>query len=313
MTIEVRWGSATHVGSVRTANQDAVLAGPDMFVVADGMGGHAAGEVASAITVARMAAVPSGADGEAVLQAVRDANAEVISQAAPGSGREGMGTTVSGVAVASRDGHDALLVFNVGDSRTYLLDGKTMGQVTEDHSLVAEMVRAGEIDAQDASSHRSRNVITRAIGLEPDVVVDHWWIDAVPGQILLTCSDGLSNEVAFADLEAVLRSAASPQQAVDALVDRALDAGAKDNVSAIAVFIDAVTTESPPAEDDTNPRAALRPAVAAALVQAPREEEAPLIESVPGAAPPIEVALGASPPALVTGVPSPEHDEGTGT
>lgn len=297
MTIEVRWGSATHVGCVRTANQDAVLAGPVVFAVADGMGGHAAGEVASAIAVARMASLSANPTGNAVLAAVHEANAEVIAQGAPGTGREGMGTTLSGVALATNGGDQALLVFNVGDSRTYFFDGSLLKQITDDHSLVAEMVRDGELGAADARSHRGRNVITRAIGIDADMTVDHWWIDPAPGQVFLSCSDGLTNEVDVDEIVAALVAASSPQQAVDRLVERALDAGARDNVSAIAVFVDAVTREVADVEEDTNPTRKRRIAAAARV-----------IERVPGAPRDDAPSRPATSGDLVTGVPSLELD-----
>lgn len=299
MTIEVRWGSATHVGCVRTTNQDSILAGPTVFAVADGMGGHAAGEVASAIAVARMADLDVQPTGEQVLAAVRQANSEVIAQAGPGSGREGMGTTLSGVAVADRDGEESLLVFNVGDSRTYKLDTAGLAQITSDHSLVAEMVRDGELAPADAQNHRSRNVVTRAIGIAPELQIDHWWVAPEAGQIFLMCSDGLTNEVSVSVIEGVLRAASSPQAAVDSLVGIALDAGARDNVSAIAVCVETVSVEGSHVEDDTARRAAR---------QQPQQEAptppAGLIDAVPVRA----VDETERPPAgahhLVTGVPS---------
>lgn len=176
--------------------------------------------------------------------------------------------------------------------------GTHLKQVTQDHSLVAEMVREGDLAAAEERSHRARNVITRAIGIEAEVAVDHWWIDPAPGQVLLACSDGLTNEVAVEDLEAILRTAASPQQAVDALIQHALDAGARDNVSAVAVFVDAVTVEAATIEEDTNPRGDLSDLAPAAPA---------LIEVVPGAGPAVPVAP-APVEGLVTGVPSVERD-----
>lgn len=299
MTIEVRWGSATHVGCVRTTNQDSILAGPVVFAVADGMGGHAAGEVASAIAVARMADLDTQPTGEQVLAAVRQANSEVIAQAGPGSGREGMGTTLSGVAVADRDGEESLLVFNVGDSRTYKLDAEGLAQITSDHSLVAEMVRDGELAVADAQHHRSRNVVTRAIGIAPEVQVDHWWIAPEAGQVFLMCSDGLTNEVSASVIEGVLRAASSPQAAVDSLVGIALDAGARDNVSAIAVCVETVSVDGSRLEDDTA-RRALGPPPRSAAASSPSE----LIDALPVRA--IDQVEPAPSEArhLVTGVPS---------
>lgn len=344
MTVEVRWGSATHVGCVRRSNQDSILAGPFVFAVADGMGGHAAGEVASAIAVARMADLDARPTGEQILAAVRTANSEVIAQAAQGSGREGMGTTLSGVAIADHDGEDSLLVFNVGDSRTYKLDADGLTQITSDHSLVAEMVRDGELAPDDAAKHRSRNVITRALGIAAEVRVDHWWIAPAAGQVFLLCSDGLHNEVPPPVIEGVLRAASSPQAAVDALMGIALDAGARDNVSAIAVWIDAVGGAFGVLDEDTARRATEAASAAHPLAPAPTtdhekgqlapgapvtstpgligveppspaeatfsaEPSVGLIDFVPGAAP--EPAGGVDVPGeLVTSVPSPADAAG---
>lgn len=243
MPVELRWGAASHVGCVRSANQDAVLAGPVVFAVADGMGGHAAGEVASAIALARLARLPVAPSGDAVIAAVQEANAEVIAHGEVTAGREGMGTTLSALVVAEADGEPQLLVVNIGDSRTYRLDAEALTQVTADHSVVADMVRAGELSADEASRHPSRNVVTRALGIEREVIVDHWWVPPVPGQVFLMCSDGLTNEVPVARLEEVLVSRLEPQATVDLLVAEALDAGARDNVSAVVVAVDALSHE----------------------------------------------------------------------
>lgn len=295
MTIEVRWGSATHVGCVRSNNQDSILAGPVVFAVADGMGGHAAGDVASAIAVACMAALPSAPAGDTVLDAVRAANAEVIARGAPGSGREGMGTTLSALVLAERDGEESLLVVNVGDSRTYKLDADGLTQVTADHSLVAEMVRDGELTREQAAGHRARNVVTRALGIDREVKVDHWWVRPEAGQMYLMCSDGLTNEIPADEVERVLRSEPTPQAAVDVLIGQALDAGARDNVSAVAVVVDAVTVDASLVEEDTNRRAK--------AARTPVTEQG-IIDAVPGSVV-SEPAGPSAAPALVTGVPSP--------
>ena len=166
MAIEVRWGSATHVGCVRSFNQDAVLAGPVVFAVADGMGGHAAGDVASALAVGTLAGIVGGPTIDELVQAVHRANDSIIEQSPPGSGREGMGTTVTGVVLGRRDDQDIVVIFNVGDSRTYRFADPTLTQITIDHSLVGEMVRDGALPPEEALVHPSRNVVTRALGIE---------------------------------------------------------------------------------------------------------------------------------------------------
>lgn len=296
MTIEVRWGSATHVGCVRTSNQDSILAGPVVFAVADGMGGHAAGDVASAIAVARMAALPAAPPGEVVLDAVRAANAEVIANGSPGSGREGMGTTLSALVIAQHEGEESILVVNVGDSRTYKLDAHGLTQVTADHSLVAELVRDGGLSSEQAARHPERNVVTRALGIAREVQVDHWWVRPEVGQVYLMCSDGLTNEVPLAEVERVLRSEPMPQAAVDVLIGQALDAGARDNVSAVAVVVDAVTVDASVVEEDTNRRA---------KAARPPATESGIIDAVPGAVVEERSAASAAAPTLVTGLPSP--------
>lgn len=253
MAIELRCGAATHAGAVRTVNQDAVLAGPVVFAVADGMGGHAAGEVASALTIATMADLPIGAPGAVVLDAVHRANGEVRRQAPAGTEREGMGTTLSGLAIAIEGGADVIVAFNVGDSRLYSFDAGDLVQLSVDHSLVAEMVEEGSISDSEAATHRSRNIITRAIGIQDDVDIDHWQIEPRPGQTFLVCSDGLTNELSDAEVEEVLREGLPPQAAVERLLALAVDRGARDNVSVLVVAIDGVTSEAE-LDEDTKPR-----------------------------------------------------------
>jgi protein phosphatase len=220
-------------------NQDAILAGPTVFAVADGIGGHAAGEIASRITVDRLASLKPSPRESDVLEALSDANARIRAEGRPGSGREGMGTTVSGLALAHDDGTDGILVFNVGDSRTYHADTKGLHQVTVDHSLVAEMVRSGRLTADEAHSHPASNVLTRALGIQPDVQVDHWWLRAAPSERYLVCSDGLTNEVSEGQVAALVAGEQELQVVVDRLLELALDAGARDNVSIVVVEIEA--------------------------------------------------------------------------
>ncbi len=296
--IEVRWASASHAGCVRTANQDAVLAGPAAFAVADGMGGHAAGEVASSIAIARLAELPAVATEADVVTALVDANTRIRAEGRPGSGREGMGTTVSGLVLAETDGADAVLVFNVGDSRTYRLSGDDLQQVTTDHSLVAEMARTGELDADAARTHPARNVVTRALGIDPDLHVDRWWLAPVPGERFLVCSDGLTNELDTAQLREVLLAHDDVQDAVDRLLNDALDHGARDNVSIVVVQIDQVVAGSSDIDDDTNPRLVI-----------PSDDDG-MIDALPFE---VDETAPAAPhpggPLLITGVPSGEPAE----
>jgi protein phosphatase len=242
------------VGCVRSSNQDAVLAGPTVFAVADGMGGHAAGDVASALAVGALASLVSGPTPAELVEAVRRANTVILDESEPGSGREGMGTTVTGLALGRDEDRDLVLIFNVGDSRTYRSSGDTLTQITVDHSLVAEMVRDGELAPEDAPMHPARNVVTRALGLEGPFEVDLWIDPPTVGTSYLMCSDGLFNEVADAVVSSVLGGEGSPQEKADALIALALDAGAHDNVSVVITTIDGMLEGAPSADDDTNPR-----------------------------------------------------------
>jgi serine/threonine protein phosphatase PrpC len=262
--VEVRWGSASHVGCVRPTNQDAVLSGPVVFAVADGMGGHAGGEVASSITVAHLADL--GASGAvaptAVLESLQAANAEIRAVASTSDVLENMGTTVAGVALLPPGQPGEIMVFNVGDSRVYRLHDGSLDQVSDDHSVVAELLRANEISDEQAATHPDRHVVTRALGIDDVVATDVWYLEAVPGDRYLICSDGLTGEIDATEIGAVLASdGIVAQAAVDALLADALERRARDNVSAIVVEIaavdragDADVDGAARISDDTNPR-----------------------------------------------------------
>lgn len=256
MTIDVRWGSASHAGRVRRTNQDSVLAGPVVFVVADGMGGHAAGEVASSIAVAQMSKL--GAErplGVAeVIRGVEEAHSEIRRTAAGDPARSAMGTTVAGLALLTDDPVGKVLVFNVGDSRVYRYHAESLEQLTLDHSLVGEMVRAGELTREAARIHPARNVVTRALGVDETPVVDHWLVPPLSGDRYIICSDGLSNELSDEELAAATQAVAGlPQMAADALLGVALQRGAQDNVSVIVVEIVGVRDRPEEEDDDTSP------------------------------------------------------------
>ena len=238
--MQVTVGSATDVGRVRSGNEDAYLAELPVLAVADGMGGHAAGEVASAPTVTALSDLV-GSSGLTVKDVVRQlgrANASILTSAREHPEQEGMGTTVAGVALLGGAGGELRwAVFNVGDSRVYEHDGSGLTQVTVDHSLVQELVEAGVLSAEQAARHPSRNVVTRSLGREPMVDVSVATLPCRPGQRLVVCSDGLSDELTPAQLDAVLRSAPGAQEAAAALVQAALDAGGHDNVTVLVVDV----------------------------------------------------------------------------
>jgi len=308
---ELRVGAATHTGQVRPANEDNLLVADGIYIVADGMGGHEAGEVASEIAVERIGELlgsrgrdgtsgdDAGGDGSEpdgnqpderrrrpeaadVVDAINRANGDIFRAAIANPGQHGMGTTVTGIAViadplAGRgapniDPHDpgaadpggdttaeppsdvtpitpaeppeALVLVNVGDSRTYLYRHDRLRRVTIDHSYVQELVATGHISEDEARTHPRRNIITRALGIEPDVRVDWWTLPLIRGDRFLLCSDGLVDEVADDDIADTLRQQDDPQVAADRLVEMANEAGGRDNVTVIVV--DVLEGDDPP-------------------------------------------------------------------
>ena len=256
--LRVRSGAATHVGRVRDHNEDAVLARGMVFAVADGMGGHAAGEVASRIVVDALDALveqpPTSPDDVADL--LRDANRRILDSQADRPEQRGMGTTVAGLTVVDAGGREHWVVFNIGDSRVYRLADNRMSLVTRDHSEVRELMDAGLIDANEAARHPLRNVITRSLGSDPAPSPDVWVLPPTPGERFVICSDGLSNELDDREIMLVARKYADPQIAADQLVAAAVRAGGRDNVSVVVVAVDAGGDDD--ADDaDTAPRAGL--------------------------------------------------------
>jgi protein phosphatase len=237
-------GSRTDVGRVREHNEDSLLVSSPLFVIADGMGGHAAGEVASelAIRVFEDAAI-TGANPEALRNAAIESNRVIIQGAREGLGRMGMGTTLTAAVIEG----ERLLIAQVGDSRAYLLRDEQLRQLTRDHSLVEELISAGQITRAEARTHPNRSVITRALGSDPDVLPDIYETRVRSGDRLILCSDGLSSMLEPAALQKILNENPDPQRAADALVDGANDAGGHDNITVIVINI-----------DEVNPRAASR-------------------------------------------------------
>ncbi len=242
MTVPLSWGVATSPGG-RDHNEDAVLADRDVFVVADGMGGHDAGEVASATAVAELRTLVGAAPGpERVRDALVRAHARV--RALPGEEHRRPGTTVSGVAVTVWEDQRCWVVLNVGDSRTYRMAGGVLEQVTRDHSEVAELVAEGLLPPDEAAYHPWRHVVTRVLGggaasVEPDVFL----LPVSPGDRMLVCSDGLTDTLPDARIQAELRAAVTPQAGADRLLAAALAAGASDNVT--VVVVDAAPLRAP--------------------------------------------------------------------
>lgn len=237
----VSYAAVTDVGQVREHNEDAILAEQNVFVVADGMGGHAAGEVAAALAVEQFAVLAGRADlrPEDLVQAVAKANEAILSVAARRGETAGMGTTVAGVCLGEDDGTVCWLVFGVGDSRVYRYGVDGLAQVTVDHSEVEELIEAGRLSPEDARYYPRRNVVTRSLGSDPAPTPDVWVLPAVPADRFLVCSDGLTGEVRDDEIAAIVEGNPDPQAAADELVAHALAAGGHDNVSVIVVDLPA--------------------------------------------------------------------------
>ncbi|WP_346697307.1 Stp1/IreP family PP2C-type Ser/Thr phosphatase [Thermophilibacter mediterraneus] len=230
----ISWGSRSDVGLVRGHNEDSFLLRTPLFVVSDGMGGHAAGEIASSIAVETIGdRAPGTADDVLLGAAVEAANLAVIRGAEEGVGKPGMGCTASAVLIEK----NKMAVAHVGDSRVYVLHRGTLVRITHDHSYVEELVDSGQITADEARTHPSRSIITRALGSDPDMYADHFSLEVNDGDRVILCSDGLSSMISDSEIESLAVSSATPQQAADNLVAAALTAGGSDNVTVIVVDV----------------------------------------------------------------------------
>ena len=243
MTLRLRAGAVTDIGRVRQINQDnfLILDERGLYAVADGMGGHLGGEVASKLAVDALRASYAEGTVDALAAAIEEANLSIHDKGETDPELRGMGTTVVAVAAVPDDQGDettgSLLVANVGDSRAYLFRDDALTQLTEDHSMVADLVREGRISEAEAEVHPQRNIVTRVLGVYDTVDIDLWPIDAVRGDRLLLCSDGLFNEVAKDQIAAVLRRLSDPQEAAAELVRRANEGGGRDNITVLVVDV----------------------------------------------------------------------------
>lgn len=257
--MKLSWGAASHVGMVRQQNEDAFVAEGNVFAVADGMGGHNAGEVASALAVdgLRRAAAAGFSAAEGVVAAINTANTAIHEASGGLSEQRGMGTTLTAlVPLVAADGEpQRVVVANVGDSRIYLWRDGELKQVSADHSYVQELLSEGLITAAEARTHPRRNIVTRALGIEGDVNADSWVLPMVMGDRYVLCSDGLVDEVDDEEIAAILRTSINPQVAADHLVRVANDHGGRDNTTVVVVDIIDETTPniSPDISPDTPP------------------------------------------------------------
>jgi serine/threonine protein phosphatase PrpC len=243
--------SHSDTGRQRRANEDAYMARSPIFVVADGMGGAQAGEVASRIAVEafeRGIDDNGGASPEQLLaDRVREANARIHEMSQVEQDRAGMGTTIT----AAHVGEHEVAIAHVGDSRAYRLRDDKLERLTEDHSLVEEMRRRGQLTAQEADEHPQRSIITRALGPEPEVTVDtHSWRGAA-GDVYLLCSDGLTSMLPEAQVEAILRGARTLTDAGHALIDAANRAGGRDNITVVLFRLEEVGDIDPVIDQQT--------------------------------------------------------------
>lgn len=263
----------TDVGRVRQSNEDSYLVKEPLFAVADGMGGHLGGEVASATTIETISSDASASmprDTGALATIVKSANAAIWDKSKGDPNLRGMGTTCTLALLKD----DTLHIAHVGDSRAYLLRNEQLEQLTEDHTLVSRMVQEGRLAPEEAERHPQRSIITRALGADSEVEVDELSLPLQENDRILICSDGLTSMIDASAVQDVLTRQKSPQAAADELVELALQAGGEDNVTVVLIDLVADGAE-PPAPVDT-------PAAA------PREQTEP--DAVP------------APPAVDTGV-----------
>ncbi|WP_295117589.1 PP2C family serine/threonine-protein phosphatase [uncultured Leifsonia sp.] len=254
--ISLAWAALSDTGYRRSVNEDSLLARSPIFAVADGMGGHTAGDFASTAVVTRLAEkVRADFVSETSLtDALRDAVADMTRGV--GQTDLGTGTTVTGIALTLVDGAPYWLVFNIGDSRVYSFRDGTLEQLTVDHSIVQELLDAGAITPEEAEVHPHSNVITRAVGFNEDPVPDYFLLPIVAGSRLLVCSDGLTKELTEHGIRFFLGEGSSPLDAAQQLMDAALGNGGRDNVT--VVVVDVLATPESGVHREGFPRRAAR-------------------------------------------------------
>ena len=238
----LKTASLSDPGIRRAMNQDMVYSSelpvgnlPDLFMVADGMGGHKAGDYASRCavdTIVRSIMEDAQTDQEEIIRkAISVANEEILEKSTEDPNYEGMGTTLVACTIAG----NLIKVANVGDSRLYLLREHKITQITEDHSLVQEMVRLGKIDLENARNHPKKNIITKAVGVMPEVEADYFDVPLQKGDEILLCSDGLSNMLEDEEIRMIMETARDITEQAEALVRAANNNGGKDNISVIVI------------------------------------------------------------------------------
>ena len=262
----ITYGAVTHVGQVRTGNEDSLLADNNVFMVADGMGGHNAGEVASLMAVEHLREAASGIIAETdLVQALVHANEVIYAESMTNHLHHGMGTTLAAMVVLDNNN---IVVAHVGDSRVYMWHEKALTRLSKDHSYVQELVDEGVVSIEEARTHPRRNIVTRALGIDAEVDVEANTFPVTVGAWYVLCSDGLVDEISDADIAKVLERCTTPHEASQALVDAANAAGGRDNITVIVV-----STASPHAE----PVVPVEAPVSPTTPRPPRSENDPVI------------------------------------
>ena len=258
----LRTAHLTHPGRKRRHNEDSYVHQPPLFAIADGMGGAKAGEVASGLAVEALHLRPdlSGDDEAYVVDLIQEANRRVYTRASEDSEASGMGTTMTVALVDAAN--DRVTFGHVGDSRAYRIRDDELEQLTDDHSLVGELIRSGKLTREEAEVHPQRSVITRALGTDPDVDVDTFAVDTQPGDIFLLCSDGLSGMVSDKTILSIVRdNRRDLQAAAKALIAAANRGGGDDNITVVVFAVDGEEEQAtrrmdaipPPAEEEAEP------------------------------------------------------------
>ena len=232
--MKVRVGARSDIGRARVRNEDSYLVKDPLFAVADGMGGHKGGDVASSLalqTIDAAAAAPEQEDVERLVEQIKEANHRVLERGESDKDLRGMGTTVTALLTADGKAH----VVHVGDSRAYRLRDGAFQQLTEDHTLVQRMVREGKLTEEEAARHPQRSVLTRALGVDVDIPIDQLTLDVQEGDRVLLCTDGLTSMVGRERIQGILEGEAEPQAACERLIDAANRAGGDDNITVIVI------------------------------------------------------------------------------
>ena len=253
-TIELTWAGATHTGRRREINQDALLTSYPLFIVADGMGGHIGGEIASASTVQRLDGMVTA--GKVTPKAIQKALARAVADIAshPETTDDGTGTTLTGLYLDVSEEPPHWVTLNIGDSRVYLSRDGVIDQITTDHSVVQELIAAGRLSPEEAENHPYGNVITRAVGPSDSVAPDYVRLDVVDSDRFVICSDGLTKELTDYGIQHFLTQNADPADAVNAMMDAALENGGRDNITIIVLDVALRAIDEPGPSDEGDVR-----------------------------------------------------------